>query len=77
METNESQKLIESLSLGQSSDHGVAMMNNTIAGGFPCEIAWKVGEALRKRCMPQDVTAKIEMEKALDNNLKFSNANNF
>lgn len=52
------------------------MINNTITGGFLCRIAWKGGDALKKRCRPQDFTAKIEMEKPLDN-LKFLNAKDF
>lgn len=64
------------ITLGQESDHGLAMVDKTKSREHPHGKAHKVVEMLMKKNKPSDASAEIELESELEK-LSFSNANDY
>ena len=64
------------ITLGQGSDHGLAMMEKTKSPDFPQGLAWKFVNAAMKKNKPNDTTAEMELDAALDK-LQFRQAGTF
>ncbi len=54
------------ITLGQGSDYGLALMEKTKETDFPQGLAWKFVEAAMKKNKPNDTTAEMELDAALD-----------
>ena len=64
------------ITLGQGSDHGLALMEKTKETDFPQGLAWKFVDAAMKKNKPNDTTAEMELDAALDK-VQFRQAGQF
>ena len=64
------------ITLGQKTDHGLAVINKTKSDDFPQGLAYRVIEMLKAKNKPNDVTAELELRKDLDT-IHFKNADDY
>ena len=64
------------LTLGQASDHGLAVIQKTVTADFPQGKAYRVIEMLMAKNKPKDVSAEIELDAELEK-VQFRNANDY
>ena len=69
-------KLMATIVMGQQSNHGMAMVEKTKSADLPSGQAWKVLEAMQKKCKQSNATSEIQMEQDVDN-LRFGSARQF
>ena len=60
--------------LGQTSDHGLAIVNKTKSDNYPHGLAYKVIETIKQKKKAKDMSVEIEMESEL-HNVKFKGEN--
>ena len=53
------------MTLGQKSNHGLAMLNKTKSADYPHGVAWKAIATMKRKNKPKDMSAEIEMEAEL------------
>jgi len=64
------------ITLGQGSDHGLALIDKTKSPDYPQGLAWKFVKAAMKKNKPNDASAEMELDAALDK-LQFRQAGTF
>ena len=62
--------------LGQTSDHGLAIITKTKTANQPHGLAFEFIETMKRKNKPKDTSAEIEMEAEL-HNVKFQGANDY
>ena len=62
--------------LGQESDHGIAMIDNTKNDDYPSGLAYKVIQAMKVKNKPKDTSAEINLDTDLDK-IDFARAEDF
>ena len=62
--------------LGQTSDHGLAIVTKTKTVDHPHGLAFEFIETMKQKNRPKDTSAEIEMEADL-HNVKFQEANDY
>jgi hypothetical protein len=62
--------------LGQTSDHGLAIITKTKTADQPHGLAFEFIETMKRKNKPKDTSAEIEMEAEL-HNVKFQGANDY
>ena len=62
--------------LGQQSDHGIAMVDNTKCDDHPGGLAFKVIQAMKVKHKPKDTSAEINLDTDLDK-IEFARAEDF
>ena len=62
--------------LGQTSDHGLAIITKTKTADHPHGLAFEFIETMKRKNKPKDTSAEIEMEAEL-HNVKFQGANDY
>jgi hypothetical protein len=63
----DNRKMAAIIILGQTSDHGLAMMESTITTDQPHGMVYKFIENVRVKYKPEDASAVIEMDNDLKN----------
>ena len=64
------------MTLGQSSDHGISMIERTKSDDFPSGLAYKVINAMKLKNKPKDTSAEISLDADLDK-VEFSRAEDY
>ena len=72
----ENKKMGAVITLGQMTDHGLALINKTKSDAHPHGMAREFVKALKAKCTPSDTAAEMELENQLEL-VKFNGANDY
>lgn len=64
------------LTLGQGSNHGLAVIKKTVSDDFPQGKAYRIIEMLMAKNKPKDISAEIDLDTELEK-VQFRNANDY